>query len=579
MFKADKGVKYIFLGRKYVLDPLRDMMKPIFSWNGKPIPKHVWILLAIVAVGFFVRAYQYHDWLRFSPDEARDATYIRDALTGTSPLPDLGPQAGNTRFYLGPLYYQALYVSAVLFGTAPAAFAYPDLLFSILVIPLLYVYLRKMFSREMSLFLTAVLALSSFVIETARFSSNPNSIPFFLVLFLLGLLGVMERGESVRKRWWAAAVGIGLGVGIQLHALLFLTMPTVAVVVVAYLIYRKKLSWKDIVIALACFAIVNIGQLSSEWRTGGSNTKQLFNGAQSESSIGGGTLFRNVEAIAECQIQANAHIVIAPIDYEKCGAMFGVSKAAAKRALLPGFGSSANGIAFASVMILAVVFSLGGYFLAFRRMLRESDGTRRNLLGLFLLYNAVALLVMVPVASQIGVHYFNVLIFVPFLLLGFWLELLLGWQLAWTKRILYAVMAIVLAVNAVFLAGKAQVFLEKRVSDVDNSILGEITPMLDYLVAGSGQPDRVYIDGSTFYLKRFLKPFVYLGERKGVRMITPDTKAPFAPGTRYFYITGTKPKNPVPGDMMKGDRVVAVQVFQQITIYTMLKGPSMTETR
>ncbi len=549
------------------------MKRSIFTWNGKPIPRHVWILLAIVAVGFFVRAYHYHDWLRFSPDEARDATYIVDALTGKAPLPDLGPQAGNTRFYLGPLYYQVLYVSALLFGTAPEAFAYPDLLFSILVIPLLYVYLRKLFSLEISLFLTAVLALSSFVIETARFSSNPNSIPFFLVLFLLGLLGVMERGESVRKRWWAAAIGIGLGVGIQLHTLLFLIMPAIAAIVAVYLWIRKNLSWKDLVIALACFAIVNAGQLTYEWRTGGSNIRHLFKGAQSESNIGSETLAGNVAMIAACQVQANIRIVANPVDFEKCGGLFNIAKVVERRNFIPGSGWFVNGIAFAFVMVLSVLFSVGGYLLAWRQLKDDPDEGKRNFIGLFLVFNLIALLAMMPVSSQIAVHYFNVLVFVPFILLGLWMNLSLERKWLPGKKSILIFMMIFCMMDTSSLLQMAHLYEDKVVSDSDNSILGEITPMLDYLVAGSGQPDRVYVTGSDSALKRFYAPLVYLAWQSDIRMIRPGKREPFAPGTRFFYIDDTKSADVTLRKTIDGDTVLSVRRFGKIVIFTMMKNP------
>ncbi len=104
----------------------------------KLIPFWVWILLLIIGSGIFLRTYHFHDWLRFSPDEARDATIINNALNKKNALPLLGPQAGNTKFYLGPLYYQAEYVSALIFGNSPDKLAYPDLFFSIMTIPLLF---------------------------------------------------------------------------------------------------------------------------------------------------------------------------------------------------------------------------------------------------------------------------------------------------------------------------------------------------------------------------------------------------------------------------------------------------------
>ena len=147
--------------------------------------KSLLLLVGIILLGVFLRTYHFTDWLQFSPDQARDATLIENVLRGTAPFPLTGPQAGNTQFNLGPLYYELEYVSAVLFGATPQAMAYPDVFFSLLAIPLLYLFLRKYFSVWIALALTSMMSVSLFIITSSRFASNPNAIPFFLMLFLL----------------------------------------------------------------------------------------------------------------------------------------------------------------------------------------------------------------------------------------------------------------------------------------------------------------------------------------------------------------------------------------------------------
>lgn len=534
------------------------------------IPKYVWIFLLIFVVGIFVRTYNFHDWLRFSPDEARDATYISDALLGKANLPVLGPQSGNTTFYLGPLYYQMEYVSALVFGNFPDKLAYPDLFFSILAIPMLFFYLRRYFSLEVALALDGLFSLSYFAIATARFASNPNSIPFFVLLFLYGLLELMEKKNS-KKYLWAIAVGISMGVGIQLHALLFLIMPAVAIVICGYLFYKKNIAWRNILIALFFFILMNIGQLNYELHNNGANTLQLFRGASSESSISSETFIRNISLITACQIQANIHTIIAPINMENCGDVYNIPRAIKKSTFISDAGAIVNGGLMTLQMIFCVLFSIGGYILAWRFFKREKDSQKRNFIGLFLFYNLISLLVMIPVASQISIHYFNILIFVPFILLGLWTNLLLESEKKWWKKAFFLGTILLCSINFLFLVQVARIYMDKSMSDVNTSVFGEITPMLNYMIAESDQNGIIHIDGATFYLKRFLKPFDYLSQKVGVQMIRPENNKPFPLGTKFFYIDGTKKNNTRKSGTIGGDQVLSTKQFQQITIYTMVK--------
>ncbi len=64
--------------------------------------KGVIISLALILLaGVFLRTYAFHDWLRFSGDQARDAAIIRAAIEHEAPLPLLGPLAGGTNFFIG----------------------------------------------------------------------------------------------------------------------------------------------------------------------------------------------------------------------------------------------------------------------------------------------------------------------------------------------------------------------------------------------------------------------------------------------------------------------------------------------
>ena len=96
----------------------------------KSIPKYFWVLLLITVLGFFLRTYNFHDWLRFNMDQGRDATLISAVIDKDIALPLIGPRAGGTDFHLGPMSYYFQIISAKVFGNYPDKMAYPDLFFS-----------------------------------------------------------------------------------------------------------------------------------------------------------------------------------------------------------------------------------------------------------------------------------------------------------------------------------------------------------------------------------------------------------------------------------------------------------------
>ena len=126
------------------------------------------VVIVVFALAVFLRTYRFHDWLHFGNDQARDAALVENVVKNNASWPQLGSSMGNTGFLLGPFYYYFQIISVKLFGIGPDKLAYPDLLFNLLSIPLLYFFLKRYFntperrerdgtpSAEMTKFLTAV---------------------------------------------------------------------------------------------------------------------------------------------------------------------------------------------------------------------------------------------------------------------------------------------------------------------------------------------------------------------------------------------------------------------------------------
>jgi len=213
--------------------------------------KYLWGLAVIVLVVIFVRGWMFSDLLTFKMDQARDIKLVEEAykagngkptLEGLGELPLLGPRAAKTYLRLGPIFYYFEYISLLIFGDHPWSVAVPDFIFSVLTIPLFYYFLRQAFNKKISLLTTAVFASSFFLNQYGRFAWNPNSIPFWSLLYFLGLYklvhgsGFMVHGSKLsvnNSGKWLLVATIGYGVASQLHFTAMLAYPLIGILFVS----------------------------------------------------------------------------------------------------------------------------------------------------------------------------------------------------------------------------------------------------------------------------------------------------------------------------------------------------------
>ncbi|MEA2007467.1 MAG: glycosyltransferase family 39 protein [Patescibacteria group bacterium] len=191
---------------------------------------HIWTLVAIMLVAFFVRSWQLEETLYFKMDQARDATIAMNAYNeGPGMLTLLGPRAAGSFLRLGPVFYYFQYLSSLLFGSVePHVMVFPNLLFSLLTIPLLYYFLRQFFLRETSVLISGLYSFSFLATQYSRFAWNPNQTPFWGLMFVLGLYKSATSENKKQAGWWLLVAAVGYGVVSQLHFTSLLALPLVA---------------------------------------------------------------------------------------------------------------------------------------------------------------------------------------------------------------------------------------------------------------------------------------------------------------------------------------------------------------
>lgn len=374
-------------------------------------------LASIIIVAFWLRFYKFEPWLYFKMDQSRDSILITNALeNGPGYLPLLGPRAGATEvdsgyLRLGPAYYYMQYVSGILSGgNQPASNAYPDLFFSILALPMLYIFARLYFSRFNSLLITAMYAFSFLIIEYSRFAWNPNSLPFFFILAFYGLLRFFSQEDFKKAFGWIALWSFGMGIGAQLHFFGFFSLLGISGLMILWdwEVWNKeklkklfsKTKLKSFVsfagVALGIFLFVSAPMIISDIYRKGENSKNFV---QALSSKPEKKPFLD-------KIEKNVS------ESFKYYCLLSTSQC------INGEGFDKKNILAASFSILVILTGFG--YAVFRLIkMKERQKIKKDFLFLLLVWVGVFFVLSIPVSFQIRPRFYIVVFAVPFIMLGF----------------------------------------------------------------------------------------------------------------------------------------------------------------
>jgi len=489
----------------------------------KNIPWFWWILFAILIVGTFLRSYQHHDWLRFNADQGRDAEVVSSVVDGSAAWPLLGPKAGGTEFRLGPAFYYFEIASAKIFGNAPDKMAYPDLFTAILCIPLLLFFLGKYFDKRTSLALSAVFAVSAYAIRYARFAWNPNSIPFWTILSLFAIHEVVSEKNN-RKFLWAMLAGVAVGVSVQLHTTLLAILPVTTLAIFSYSAFKNKKIIKYFFVILAMLLLINAPQLLSEYQTGGKNLKAFFGGVKSKQQAESTWLDNTIHGTS-CWIQGNMDILSGYEISDTCS--FNLRK------------NAEDTLAF----LLGAVFVVGGTILAVHYFLKEKDADRKIFLGIIFTFVGITYLVFLKFAFELSVRFYLSLIFMPFFLLGFWIQYFKNkFSGRYFSILLFATLLLVFS-NIFFVqkyfAALAN-YSQAGGGSVDVVILKEAEVFSQFIIDNLDNSKEVYIGGDGKFLFKGYKPIRYLVGRSNINLLLADKNTQL-PG-QYFSIASLAKK-------------------------------------
>ncbi len=502
----------------------------------KRIPRHILILTLIVLAGVFLRCYNFHGWLDFGSDQVNDAARVGAVVEGIAPWPEYGPDMSKSggasrtsRFRLGPMYYYFEIVSAEMFGNTPDAMAYPDALFGLLALPLLYYFLRRYFSINSSLGLTGLYTVSFYSLAFSHSAWNPNSIPFFTLLFLLALLEFLDKRERV-SWWWVAGLGVTLGVGVQLHAILLVLFPVTAFGVFLVSMRRDRRFWRRWAVVFGLFIVLNLGQIIGESRGEFRNSRIFLSSltnAQSDQSNSGGQALALANDVA-CHLEANMYILTA-VGTGDCGYDF-------VRIFQPLSQKSAAQYAHPHVwlwLFMTGVFSVSGYGLLIYRFRKEQDPSRRRFLGLTIFFSAVSFVVLFPVLAP-AFRYFAHMLFLPLIFVGLFMEMALERYPRRTMRVWVAAGMISAAIVVSNLLALSSVI--RGIEIKDRIVLGQVEDLIGVMaVLPDGSAEKWYYM-ETRTAKDFFKSLQYVAKERGVTLLRAKDASEVPAGKPFFSI-------------------------------------------
>ncbi len=535
----------------------------------KAVSRSLWILLAIIVVGVFLRSYQFHDRLDLGSDQINDAVRVGQVVDGKAPWPLLGPDMSKSgsggresRFRLGPMYYYFEITSAKIFGNTPDAMAYPDLFFSILSLPLFYYFLRQYFRQGLSLALLALYATSFYILWFSHSAWNPNSIPFFSLLLLLALLEFLVRKKDVAYGW-VVALGVALGVGVQLHAILLILFPVVTLCVFIFTTWHERRGlWLKWAAVLLLVLLLNFGQIKSEWQTNFKNSKTFFSSVTgaSKTDTGQSLLPIKFSQVVDCTLEANAYI-LSSVGDKDCN--FALSDIFTTN-LHKWVKSNLTQPAFVLQWFFIILFSFFGYGMLYRLAKNEADERKRYFLRLMSLYLIVSLFVFLPVVSG-AMRYFVHLFFLPLFFCGFFVDYLsLRFPEKYLRLVVPACILIVL-INLYSLQAVINgVHVEGRI------VLGELDQMLAYVSEEAPLEKEVYILVEKRYIQDYYKSLAYVAGKKGIVFVRALNYTQVPVGKPVF--TMQMSPDGTPGSAIDGHNVRSYRDFDVLAMYSLENG-------
>jgi len=462
-------------------------------------------LSIILLIGAYLRLSDFSDLARFNQDQVRDAQIV-DAMAQGKEFPLLGPKAGGTKFKLGPAFYYLEYLSGALFGFTPAGIAFFIPILATISIGLFYLLSRKLFATNISLILAFLYATSFYAIKYSRFAWNPNVIPFFLFAFLLLLLAILEKKRGIYPH---VLLGIVVGIGVQLHTTLLIIMPLVTAGVYVFMFFKEKnLPFKNITITIFLIIALNTPFFIYDIQNKGANLGEFFGGAETKTATNS-SLIGKIADDTQFFLQGSAYVITGSEPQKKWTGPIKLIK-------------SKDFSEYALILVSLLLFT-SGLFLLIKKLRKEKESSLKNTLVLLTILMLSTFILFIPIADELNLRFFIIIIFLPFIFFGLVIEYVLSYKRSRLVSLVIGFMIAVLFATNIMAYSKTYDLADYRAKDsaYGGISFGETKEICSFIKTqlSSNNASVAYLD--TFEFERSVK---YVCAKENVKLLSHSFK-------------------------------------------------------
>lgn len=182
-------------------------------------------IIAVFAIIGLLHFYRLEEFTTFLSDQGRDAIIARNIITFKH-LTAIGAPTSIGQVFLGPFYYYLIAPFLLLFHFNPVGMAAGVSFLSFIGLIFIFYLIQKHTNNRTAFFFLILSGFSYVLLYLARFSWNPNLLPYFAFMILYCGYKLKE----TQKYIYAFLVGALFALSLQLHYLaIFLTIPLIGI--------------------------------------------------------------------------------------------------------------------------------------------------------------------------------------------------------------------------------------------------------------------------------------------------------------------------------------------------------------
>jgi 4-amino-4-deoxy-L-arabinose transferase-like glycosyltransferase len=227
-----------------------------------------WILIAILILGISLRIFNFRELFYYAHDQDLIGWFTRDVLENGH-LRLIGQETSQHGVFIGALFYYLAIPFYVLFGMDPIGGVFLSLLIAVAAIVSIYFVFGKIWNKHVGYFGSFIYAFSFTISFTDR-EVVPTTPAMLWTIWMLWAIHLIKSGNQKHGFLLAALL---LGFVWHINMALALTVP---LIVLAFIISRKRLQIKYAFGAVFLAFLVNLPFVLFEVKSGFSQLQSMF---------------------------------------------------------------------------------------------------------------------------------------------------------------------------------------------------------------------------------------------------------------------------------------------------------------